>query len=109
MRMPTYGVVADDVDDYIRIAESISIESMKRFVQAIVDVFGKKYLRKPNNAHICRLLSEGERRELLGMLGSVDYMHWKWKNCPVAWKHMYAPGEHHEPLLILEAMTSYDL
>ncbi|RWR72100.1 putative nuclease HARBI1 [Cinnamomum micranthum f. kanehirae] len=109
MRMLAYGVAANAVDDYVRIAESTSIESLKKFVQAIIDVFGNAYLRTPNSADICRLLSEGERREFLEMLGSIDCMHWKWKNCPVAWKGMYAREDHREPYLILKAVTSYDL
>ncbi|RWR96381.1 putative nuclease HARBI1 [Cinnamomum micranthum f. kanehirae] len=109
MRMLVYGVAADAVDDYVRITESTSIESLKKFVQAIIDVFGNEYLRTPNNADICRLLSEGERRGFPGMLGSIDCMHWKWKNCPVAWKGMYARGDYREPSLILEVVVSYDL
>ncbi|RWR92880.1 putative nuclease HARBI1 [Cinnamomum micranthum f. kanehirae] len=109
VRMLAYGVAADAVDDYVRIAESTSIESLKKFVQAIIDVFGNEYLRTPNSADICRLLLEGERRGFPGMLGSIDCMHRKWKNCPVAWKGMYVRGDHREPSLILAAVASYDL
>ena len=73
--MLAYGVAADAVDGYVRIAESTSIESLKMFVQAIIGVFGNEYLRTPTNANICRLLSEGERHGFPGMLGSIDCMY----------------------------------
>ena len=42
------------------------------------------------------------------MLGSIDCMHCKWKNCPDAWKAQYC-SHIHEPTIILEAVASYDL
>ena len=65
-------------------------------------------MRKQNNKDIARLLAHGERRDFLGMLGSIDCMHWKWKNCPSAWKGQYC-GYICEPTIILEAVASYDL
>ncbi|KAF8390509.1 hypothetical protein HHK36_025036 [Tetracentron sinense] len=59
MRMLAYGVAADAVDDYVRIGESTSIESLRRFVRAVVEVFGEEYLRSPNNDDISRLLAQG--------------------------------------------------
>ncbi|KAI5334086.1 hypothetical protein L3X38_024219 [Prunus dulcis] len=82
---------------------------MKRFVQAVIDILGENYLRRPNNDDISRLLAEGETRGFPGTLGSIDCMHWKWKNCLVAWKGMYARGDHCDPSLILEVVASKDL
>ncbi|XP_004292549.1 PREDICTED: uncharacterized protein LOC101297512 [Fragaria vesca subsp. vesca] len=109
MRMLAYGVGADVMDDYLQIGESTSIEAMRKFVFAVIDVFGVEYLRKPNSNDISRLLLMGESRGFRAMLGSIDYIHWKWKNCPVAWKCMFSSEDHREPSLILEAVASQDL
>ena len=108
IRMLAYGVAADVVDDYVRIGESTAIESLKRFVRAVVAIFSNEYLRSQNNDDIARLLAMGTNRGFPGMLGSIDCMHWKWKNCPTAWKGMYSDHVH-EPTIILEAVASYDL
>ncbi|XP_018854897.2 uncharacterized protein LOC109017023 [Juglans regia] len=91
IRMLAYGVTADLMDEYIRIGESTARQSMKKFVKAIVSIFGGEYLRSPNSSDIVRLLDAGQRRGFPGMLGSIDCMHWKWKNCPTAWKGRAPP------------------
>ena len=107
-RIFAYGTLADSVDEYIRIGESTAIESLRRFVKDVIAMFGNHYLRSPINIDIARLLQTGERRGFPDMLGSIDCMHWKWKNCPTAWQGMYT-GHCHEPTIILEAVASQDL
>uniref|UniRef100_A0A0D3DZB6 Myb-like domain-containing protein n=1 Tax=Brassica oleracea var. oleracea TaxID=109376 RepID=A0A0D3DZB6_BRAOL len=46
----------------------------------------------PTPADLQRLLDIGEQRGFPGMIGSIDCMHWEWKNCPTAWKGQYSRG-----------------
>ncbi|XP_058222952.1 uncharacterized protein LOC131332670 [Rhododendron vialii] len=107
IRILAYGVSADFLDEIVRIGESTTLESLKRFVIAVIEIFSDEYLRSPTSDDIARLLVVGERRRFPGMLGSIDCVHWKWKNCSTAWKGMYS-GHIREPTVILEAVASYD-
>ncbi|XP_050259048.1 uncharacterized protein LOC126704052 [Quercus robur] len=101
LRMLAYGVSDDLIDKYVRIGETTALESLKKFVTTVIDVFSREYLRKPNNDDIARLLAHGECRDFSSMLGSIDCMHWKWKNFQSAWKCQYC--DHiREPTIILE-------
>ncbi|CAL5344958.1 unnamed protein product [Camellia sinensis] len=108
MRILSYGVAADAVDDYIRIGESTVIQSLQQFCYSVIEIFGVEYLRSPTPTDIARLLAIGEVRGFPGMLGSLDCMHWEWKNCPKAWQGQYV-GHQKKPTIILEAVASYDL
>ena len=107
-RMLAYGVSADSTDEYIKIGESTAIENMKRFCRAVVEVFTQRYLRAPDANDVARLLEIGAKRGFPGMLGSLDCMHWTWKNCPTAWAGQYT-GRSRSPTIILEAVADYDL
>ncbi|KAL6587400.1 hypothetical protein OROMI_000378 [Orobanche minor] len=77
LRMLAYGTAADAVDDYVRIGESTTIESLKKFVKTIVEVFGAKYLRRPNDEDVSRLLAENKQRPLVdkAMVGRQRTLH----------------------------------
>jgi hypothetical protein len=106
--MLTYGVPADATDEYVRIRESTAIESLRRLVAAVVDLFEEEYLRYPNEADTTRLLALGEQNGFPDMLGSIDCMHWAWKNCPLEWQGQYK-GHMEEPTIILEVVASNNL
>ncbi|KAL0004138.1 hypothetical protein SO802_011699 [Lithocarpus litseifolius] len=108
IRMLAYGVSTDFMDEYLRIGVSTTIKSLKQFVKVVVSIFFEEYLRSPNNNDIARLLAVGQHRGFPGMLGSIDCMHWKWKNCPSKWKGQYI-GHTRDPTIILEIVASYDL
>jgi hypothetical protein len=57
--MLAYGIPADLIDDHLAMGESIAIKCVKRFVVAIVQVFGATYLRAPNAEDTARLLLGG--------------------------------------------------
>ena len=107
LRILTYKVTADSIDEYVRIGESTTVESLKKFVKAGVNIFSEEYLRSPNSNDIARLVTVNEKRGFPGMLESIDCMHWKWKNYPTAWKGQYTRHSC-EPTLILEVVASYD-
>ncbi|KAM1708507.1 hypothetical protein ACFX2K_001467 [Malus domestica] len=49
-------------------------------------VYKDEYLREPNQEDLNRLLRKAEDRGFPGMIGSLDCMHWDWKNCPTGWQ-----------------------
>jgi len=81
----------------------------RNFSAKIVQMFGEEYLRKPSQTDVDRLLQVTEAHDFSGMLGSIHFMHWRWKNCPSGWKGVFTKGIYRVPTLILEAVALYDL
>ncbi|XP_074287603.1 uncharacterized protein LOC141612726 [Silene latifolia] len=108
IRVLAYGASADSLDEYLRMSEQVIRESVVHFVEGVIANFGTQYLRTPNEEDLARLLYVGQQRGFPGMLGSIDCMHWEWKNCPTAWAGQYA-GRSTKTSIILEAVASHDL
>ncbi|XP_074277034.1 uncharacterized protein LOC141600689 [Silene latifolia] len=108
IRMLAYGDSADRIDEYLRVGESTARECFEYFTNAVISHFRNEYLRIPTVEDTQRLLQIGASRGFPGMLGSIDCMHWKWKNCPNAWKGQFQ-GRNSSPTVILEAVASQDL
>jgi hypothetical protein len=108
IQLLAYGFATDAVDQYFRMAETTASDCLKVFCKEIIKVYGDEYLRRPNKDDKERLLAVAKARGFPGMLGSVDCMHWVWKNCPMSLQGQYT-GRSGEATLILEAVASYDL
>ncbi|XP_074352912.1 uncharacterized protein LOC141692069 [Apium graveolens] len=85
LRMLAYGAAADQCAEICRMGESTTLECMKKLCQQVEGLFGEEYLRAPTPADLRRLLARGEQMEFPSMIGSIDCMHWEWKNCPSGW------------------------
>ncbi|XP_020258227.1 uncharacterized protein LOC109834602 [Asparagus officinalis] len=107
--MLAYGVAADACDEYVKIGESTAIECTRKFCEGVIALFQDEYLRRPNVEDLQRLLQVGQERGFPGMIGSIDCMHWQWKNCPKAWQGQFTSGHKGMATVILEAVASYDL
>jgi hypothetical protein len=84
LQMLAYGGAADSNNEYIQISESTSLKSLNRFCNAIIQIYEEEYLCYPTENDLKRLWAVGESRGFPGMLGSLDCLHWEWKNCPTA-------------------------
>jgi Plant transposon protein len=108
IRMMAYGGSADSMDENLRMGESTIIQTLTIFTETIVKCFGDEYLRQPNQEDLERILKTNGSRGFVGMLGSLDCMHWRWKNCPKAFHGQYK-GKEGCPTVVAEAVASYDL
>ena len=108
IRMLAYGLPADACDEYYRLGESISSECMKRFVLAIRGCFESAYLRQPTRQDFERQMAINKARGFPSMFGSLDCMHWNWKNCPVAWQGQFQDKDKNRSI-ILEAIADQSL
>ncbi|KAI3742646.1 hypothetical protein L1987_60338 [Smallanthus sonchifolius] len=109
IRQLVYGKTTDSMDEYLKMADKTSRNSLFHFCEGIISLYGKKYLRKPTKVDIHKLYDAHESvHGLPGMLGSIDCMHWEWENCPTAWRGQHQRGDHPWPTLMLEAIASND-
>ncbi|XP_071688777.1 uncharacterized protein [Rutidosis leptorrhynchoides] len=110
IRQLAYGIAPDAFDEYLHMGASTSCDYLNNYCKCIIHMFARKYLRKPTEEDVRQLHAKHlEMHGFLGMLGSLDCMHWAWKNCPVAWQGHYHRGDHEGTTIMLEVVASYDM
>nr|XP_043615645.1 protein ALP1-like [Erigeron canadensis] len=81
-----------------------------RMHKGVIRLYGRTYLHRPTWTDLQRIYDMHERvHGFLGMIGSIDCMHWPWEMYPTAWRGTYTRGDIGRPSLILQAVASYDL
>ena len=106
--MLALGVCADVMDDYCRTSKSTAMEYMGRFCAAMCAEFEEYYLRKLTYEDCREQLVINEACGFPGIFGSLDCMHYKWKNCPVAWQGDFGDREGNK-FIILEVVADQSL
>ncbi|GKB24806.1 ALP1-like protein isoform X1 [Tanacetum coccineum] len=110
IRQLAYGTAPDAFDGYLQIVERCSRECLDNFTKCIYILYVEEYLRKPSLEDIEKTYALHEEKDgLPGMLGSIDCMHWDWKNCSKALHGQFKRKDHKYPTLMLEAVADQKL
>ncbi|KAJ0751828.1 putative harbinger transposase-derived protein [Helianthus annuus] len=110
LRILAYGNTTDINDEYLKMGEKTTRDSLEHFCRGIIDVYGARYLRTPTWDDLQKIYEvHNAEHGLPGMIGSIDCMHWRWDNCPTAWRGQHTRGDQKGPTIILQAVASQDL
>ncbi|GJW65375.1 hypothetical protein Tco_0117259 [Tanacetum coccineum] len=86
IRQLAYGVNASFLDEYMQISERSSRMSLDHFCQAVMEIYGPEFFRKPTVTDVEKLYRHHEETHgFSGMLGSLDALwvgggdgDWRW-------------------------------
>ncbi|GJT72407.1 retrovirus-related pol polyprotein from transposon TNT 1-94 [Tanacetum coccineum] len=82
IRQLAYNVHADFLDEYMQISERSSCLALDHFCEAVMQIYGPEFLRKPTMTNVEKLyLHHEEKHGFPGMLGSLDCTDWEWFGC----------------------------
>ncbi|GJX16729.1 ALP1-like protein [Tanacetum coccineum] len=111
IRQLAYDVNVSFLDEYMQISERSSRMALNHFCEAVMEIYGPDFLRKPTVSDIEKLYRHHEEKhEFPGMLRSLDCTDWEWFACPYAFKGQYVRRDHgSNPFILLEAVASQDL
>jgi hypothetical protein len=87
------------------IRQSNCAQNLKEFCNSINALYGSKYLQKPEASNLTRILDINSRCGFPGCIGSLDCMHWAWKNCPSAMSGQYK-GKEKRPTIVFKAVSN---
>ncbi|XP_071740309.1 uncharacterized protein [Rutidosis leptorrhynchoides] len=109
IRQLAYATSAELFDECLHMGKQTAYDCLNNYCKCVFHLYATEYLRKPTAQDVQLLTTKhAQIHGFPGMLGSLDCMHWRWRNCPQRWKGHYTRGDHGYPSIMLEAVASYD-
>jgi hypothetical protein len=68
-------------------------------------MYGYECLRPPNKNELKRILLDNANCGFPGCIGSLNFTHWAWKNCPVSLAGTYK-GKEKYPTIVMETVAT---
>ena len=90
LRTLAFGVAPHTFCDYFQVSRPMAAKMCKEFYDAVSDLYTDEYLRLPTPVDLVNITKLHKRvHGVPGMIGSLDCMQTRWKNCPVAWQQSF--------------------
>ncbi|XP_071718989.1 uncharacterized protein [Rutidosis leptorrhynchoides] len=96
-----YTAMTNLVDEYLHMGEQTSYDCLNKFCKCIFHLYATEYLRKPTAQDVQHLTTKhAQIHGFLGMLGSINCIHWRWRNCTARWRGHYTRGSNNDMNLL---------
>ena len=110
LRTIAYGVAPHTFCDYFQVSKPMAREIYKQFIYTFPHLYQEEYLRLPTERDLQNITALHQRQHgVPGMVGSLDCMQTKWKNCPLGWQQSFKGRSKGMSTIVMEAACDYNL
>jgi hypothetical protein len=93
-----------------QVSQAMARKMYRVFLETIQKIYGDEYTRTPTAKDLKAICTLHRRvHGVSGMLGSLDCMLTKWKNCPMEWQGVFKGREKSMSTIVMEAVCDYYL
>jgi hypothetical protein len=105
-----YGDAPHSLCVTYQVSQSMARKMYRVFLQTIQTIYGDEYMRTPTATDLKAICTLHRRvHGVNGMLGSLDCMLTKWKNCPMEWQGVFKGREKSMSTIVMEGVCDYYL